>query len=201
MTRIAKFHESIPKTRRGKRTAALSDAHVAVAWLNEAKDTAAYRRIHAIYAHLDRLDGLLVGRLQAHSSNEWFVHQSAANELLGRYAFIPRVILDANKARRYLAVPRREGHPAIEVTDGHLTISVSEPLVAAALARLYATGELFHVHLCEHCRECWHARLRRLDRFCSRQHQLAFYTDSEEARERHRLAQKRHRKSSYFERS
>ena len=99
--------------------------------------------------------------------------------------------------RRYYAVPQRVSGPIVEVSDGKLVVSVSEPTVGAALARLYAAKELFHVHRCEQCCR-WHSRVRRMDKFCSRDCQVKFYTTSDEARERNRLAQERHRKTQFF---
>jgi hypothetical protein len=199
MTTIATFRESIPATRRGKRAASLTDAQMAAAWLNAVKG-AAYRRVLALHAHLDRLDGLLSGELQAHSPNEWFGHQSATNTLLERYSFVPRLARDPSGARRYTAVPRRKTGPTVEVSDGRITLPVGEPTVAATLARLYAARELFHVHRCDRCGR-WHARVRRMDRFCSRDCQIEHYTSSDEARERNRLAQERHRESPAIQRS
>jgi hypothetical protein len=196
MTIIAKLHESVPATRRGKRAASLSDAQISVGWLNAAKGTS-YHRILALYAHLDRLDGLLSENLKAHAPNEWYGHQSAANTLLERYSFVPRLARDPGGARRYYATPRRVAGPTVEVSDGSIAISVSEPMVGAALARLYAGGELFHIHRCDHCRR-WHARVRKMDNFCSRDCQMQHYTSSDEARERNRLAQERHRNSPGF---
>ena len=81
MTNIAKLHESIPKTRRGKRAASISDAQMVVAWLNSVKGGAS-RRVSELLAHLNRLDGLLVGEIKENSHNEWAGHQAAANAIL-----------------------------------------------------------------------------------------------------------------------
>ena len=198
MTSIAKVVESVPKTRRGRRAASLNDAEMAAAWLNEAKGKPRVR-VQTLHAYLERLDGLLTGQLKAHASNEWFVLQSAANTLLARYWFVPSLSRDPSGARRYSAVPRSEKGPKVTSfgRPRHFIRGGREPTVAAALARLYAAGELFHVHRCEHC-GCWHARVRRMDRFHSRQCQMQHYTSSDEARERNRLAQERHRKSPGF---
>jgi hypothetical protein len=197
IAKISKLRESLPTTRRGKRTASLDDSQITAAWLTATKGSAAYRRIRALHAYLDRLDGLLSGRLQPTAKNEWVLQQQAANDLLARYSFTPQVaVCDPTLRRRYALVPRRLKGRTIEVTDGCLSYPVDEALVAAALARLYAAGQLFHVHLCDHCRATWHARVREMDRFCSRACQVAHYTSSPKARENNRLAQIRHRGTS-----
>ncbi len=199
MTTIAKIPESLPITHRGKRMASLSDSQLAGAWLNEANGTAAYRRILGLYGHLNRLDDLLSGRIQPTAQNEWFVQQHAANDLLARYSFTPCIARDPQGERRYYATARHVQGPTAVVSDGHITISVSEPMVAATLARLYAAHELFHLHRCERsgCGR-WHARVRTMDRFCSRECQIKHYTGSDEARERNRKAQRKHRTSEGY---
>lgn len=170
---------------------------MAATWLNAAQGTAAYRRVLALYAWLERLDGLLSGEVQPHANNEWFAIQSTVNTLLARYSFVPSLTRDSAGARRYTAVPRRESGLTVKVSDGHITVALGETTVAAALARIYAARELFHVHRCDRCGR-WHARLRRMDRFCGRECQMEHYTSSAEARERNKLAQRRHRGSDGF---
>src|ERR1019366_830497 len=141
MTTIAKFYESLPRTLRGRRAASLSDSQLAAAWLNEANGTAAYRRILSLYAHLTRLDDLLSGRVEPSAKKEWFGHQQAANDLLERYSFTACIARDPKGERRYYATARRVHRPTVDVSDGHFSITVSEPIVSATLARLYAAYE------------------------------------------------------------
>lgn len=188
-----KFHESIPATRRGKRVVSVTDAMMVSEWMNAAQGrTAAHKRVSALFAHLERLDAILSGQAQGHTPNEWFGHQSAANGLLERYAFVPRLACGPQVVRRYYAAPRREAKPAVKISDGSQTVTVSEVTAANALARLFAAHSLFHIHRCASCNK-WHARTRRMDRFCGRDCQLNHYRSSAEAKERNRLAQGRHR--------
>ena len=110
MTSIAKIHESIPVTRRGKRAVALTDAQMTAAWLNAATG-AAYRRVQALRAHLDHLDELLSGETKTRSPNEWFGHQTVVNEMLARYSFIPYLTCDYAGRRRYSAGTAAQGWP------------------------------------------------------------------------------------------
>ena len=187
-----KLYQTLPRAQRAKRSAALSDAQIAAAWLNAAKGTAAYKRVVALRAHLDHLDALLSDRIRGHAKNEWYIQQEAANQLLARYSFSPRVTRSPEGQRQYHAALRRLSGPSVNVTDGSTTVVISEPLAAAALARLYANTELWHVHLCQHCASQWKARVRRMDLFCSRECQLQAYSASSEYRERHARSQKTH---------
>ena len=83
----------------------------------------------------------------------------------------------------------------MNVTDKTTTVVISEPLAAAALARLYASGELWHVHLCQYCETQWKARVRRMDLFCSRECQIKAYSTSPDYRERHARQQRESHKS------
>jgi hypothetical protein len=213
-----------PKTRtefkRRGRLLSLSDALIAVDWLNAAKGTAAYRRVVQIRGELEQLSTMLdslrhqrqegrarrKGRTtlpsQAEMAEEAQLYtgfrerHNAFNRLLSKYTFVPVMACDLDTGIwRFNPVPKGRRGRVIEVSDGRWTVEVDEAAAVAALARLAANRELYKVRLCEQCHERWFISERRMDRFCSPRCREAWYAESPEYDKRRQDIQRRYREN------
>lgn len=202
VTRLkAEFMEAIeprPKTptqfEHRLRSLALTDALIAVEWLNAAKGTSARVRVLQIRDDLEQLGGMLdslhrqrregrakrkgkttlseADQKEAAQYGELYTQfregHNKLNEDLSAYSFCPVMVHDvAAGVWRYNAVPRKSRGLQIEITHQGVTVQVNEATVVAALARLAANGEFHKVRLCEQCKEKWRISEREIDRFCS----------------------------------
>jgi hypothetical protein len=177
------------------RSLSFSDVVTTVEWLNAMKGTGAQKRVLAVRLELEELGSMLIslrrqrqdakaaglgrkgprneqeiqGYVQrANLFNEFRERHNALNRTLTRYAFVPVLVYDINPGIwRFNAVPKATREPAIQVSDGNVTVQVTEASVIAALARLAANWELHKVRLCENCQERWLVSERQIDRFCS----------------------------------
>ena len=188
--------------KRRNRALSFTDALIVVEWMNAAKGTAAYRRVLGIRAHLEHLSAMLETirqqkpKSQSINDAEILLRLNLVIQRLSRYAFTPTLACDTSAGiLRYSATPKAMRGLVVEVSDGSLSVQVSESTVVAALARLAANRELFKVHLCDECRKQWHAPQRKMDRFCSKECRILFRQTDEDSRERHARAQARYRKS------
>lgn len=198
-----------------------SDAVIAAEWLNSAKGTAAYRRVIAFRGELEFLSKTLVvlrqqrreakagrphgraailadanaaaelGKLQ----EQFRTRHNALNQVLSRYTYIPALAYSPDfSAWRFNTVPKhRTAGQEIELSDGVMTIRVTESSVIAALARLAASRELNKVRLCEQCGKRWIVSLREMDKFCKSDCREASYKKSPEFKNRKAANQRRYR--------
>jgi hypothetical protein len=200
-----------------------SDALCAVAWLNNFKGTANYRRVLQIRDELEQLGAMLdslcrqrqegrarrKGRTTFPTQGEITKEVQLAelytrfserhndfNRLLSKYTFVSAMAYDPDTGIwRFNPLPKGGRGRIIKVSDGRLTVEVDETAVVAALARLAANRELYKARLCEQCHERWRVSERRMDRFCSQQCREAWYTASPEYDKRRRDIQRRYREN------
>ena len=167
-----------------------------MAWLNATKKSPAHKRVVGLRAEMEYLGAMLESIRQEKPVNlaEARLRHKKLTQDLARYAFRPAMPCDLETGTwRYLAVAKGASKPIVDITDGRLTVPVSETDVIAALARLAANRELFKAHLCEQCREVWHTAVRKIDRFCSSECRERFRGTNEESRERHARHQREYR--------
>ena len=179
------------------RSLSLTDALIAVEWLNAAKGTMARARVLDIRTQLEyvgaMLDSLPKG-LSGPKLNELRIRHNALNVDLSRYTFCPVMAYDLSSGVwRYNAIPQNARGREIEVTHQGVTVRVDEAAVVAAFARLAANRELHKVRLCEQCKENWRVSERQIDRFCSQQCREAHYRAQPEFKTRRKKIQKDYR--------
>ena len=113
------------------------------------------------------------------------------NKALSRYAFRPGigyvVIADMRSAGLLPDENKREFR--LQVGEWELV----EADAALSLVRLYLTGELDKVQLCEMCRKNWRVRAKSHYRFCSAQCRETYYIHSPNYHERKRKNQSEYR--------
>jgi hypothetical protein len=193
VTRLkAEFTKAVapPLSQARIRSLSLTDALIAVEWLNAARGTKGRTHVLGIRTDLEYLGKMAdTGRA---STPEFRQRCNALNELLSHYTFRPVLYYDAG-VWRYNAVPRKGRGRAVEVTHQGVTVQVNEATVVAALARLAANGELSKVRLCEWCKQNYRVSERDIDRFCSRGCQNAHYQARPEFKDRRKKIQKDYR--------
>jgi hypothetical protein len=193
-------HTETERNRR-RRSLSSSDALIVVSWLNAANGTAGYRRVLGIRAHLDYIGVMLDtvrqqnGQVESNTNAKIRLHVNLVIERLSRYRLTPTIVCDPKAGiLRYNATPKVMRGLVIEVSDGTLTVQVSETAVVNALARLAEKRELWKVRLCEQCREKWRVSERQIDRFCpGKKCRLAFYAQKPDRNVRQREIQRRYR--------
>lgn len=211
----AKFTEAIaphPKTptefEHRIRSLSLTDALIAVEWLNTFKKTKARKRVLQIRDELEQLRAML-NSLKGHTLirpehitkpgqldefefyTEFRERHNKLNETLARYSFCPVMAYDVvSGAWRYNAIPKKARGLEIEIKHQGLKIHVNEASVVAALARLAANGDLHKLRLCAQCRENWRVSEREIDRFCSQRCREAFYRAQPNFTDRRKKIQK-----------
>jgi hypothetical protein len=205
------------------RSRSYADALTAVAWLNDAKGTAAYKRVLMVRRELDELakmldalgqqwrahkatrrrtEGKINEREQETAQLEIFRRRhNDLNRMLTRYTFVPALdYAIPSAAWRFDTVPKLLGGPETEIEDRLFTVLISEASVVAALARLATQRELYKVRLCDQCGERWRVSAREMDRFCSDRCRDAFRASApgfkERAAERQRLYRQRMKENS-----
>jgi hypothetical protein len=209
-----------------KRALSVSDAGIAVAFLNGTKGSPAYERVFALHRELAEFEAMRESlhrqKQEREKARKEPVHlpvspegfaatlrrempvleletkirvlHSTISKKLSSYSLTPILPCDLNSGIcRFDAIPKAKRGPTVEVSDGSLTLTVTEAAVVCALARLAAAKELFKVRLCEMCREVWKVSERRIDRFCSQRCREKFRGTDEESRARHALAQRKHK--------
>jgi hypothetical protein len=190
------------------RSQSFNDACVAVEWLNAAQGTAAYRRVLEVRQELEELRAELDRLKQARGSvvkvrvmADLQTRHERLDRQMARYTFKPE--LNYSFASGFWAldmVPKHPRGPQVEMHGQGFAylprrISVSEPVVITALARLTANRELHKVRLCETCQKRWRVSEREMDRFCSDKCRDAYHTHSDDYRERKAANQRKYRKS------
>lgn len=180
------------------RSISLTDALIAVEWLNAAKGSADRTRVLGIRADLEHIGKMLAslrnGGLEKAKLNELAIRQNQLNETFSHYTFCPVMAYDAKTgAWRYNAVPKKGSGLELEVTHHGMQVRINEAAVVAALARLAANGELHKVRLCEQCKENWRVSEREIDRFCSAECRQAHYEKRPEFKDRRQEIQRQYR--------
>ena len=191
------------------RSQSFNDACVAVEWLNAAQGTAAYRRVlevrqelEELRAELDRLKQTRGSAVKVRVMADLQTRHERLDVQMARYSFKPE--LNYSLASGFWGldmVPKRPHGPQVEMHGQGFAylprrISVSEPVVITALARLAVNRKLYMVRVCDYCRERWLVSIRpTMDRFCSYKCRDAFHTHSDEYRERKAANQRNYRKN------
>jgi hypothetical protein len=195
---------------RRARAIAGTDAEIAVAFLNLKKGRAVQhvRGIRQELADLTALADSLRGEmLQRMGVDAWHRHLARRqgfvdrllelNRQLAAYAFVPMLACLSFETYewRYQATPKITRGPTKKVSDSEgLIVTVDECQAAAALARLFARGELHTVHLCDNCVAVWHVAARSIDRFCGKRCREEWHTKSPKYAEKRREIQRNYRK-------
>lgn len=181
-----------PPPRARIRSLSLTDALIAVEWLNATKGTAERESVLGFRTHLEYLRRMAdTGRA---GEAEFRLRHNHVNDLLSHYSFNPILTYDMDSgAWGYNAVPKKTRGRTVEVTHQGVTVQVCAATVVAALARLAAHGELCKLRLCEWCKENWRVSERECDRFCSKQCSDAHYQTRPEFNDRRKKIQKRYR--------
>lgn len=186
-----------------------ADALTAVAWLNDAKGTAAYKRVLIVRRELDELAKMLDALAQKwlarkaprRGKEKEFIqselesvqlevsfrerHNDLNRMLARRYTFVPALdFAIPSAAWRFNTVPKLLGGPETKIKDRIFTLLISEASVVAALARLATQRELYKVRLCDQCSERWRVSAREMDRFCSDRCRDAFRASAPGFKER-----------------
>ena len=169
------------------RSVSLSDALIAVEWLNAFKDTDAGKEVVGIRAELEYLGEMLDSPLSSIKRSELGARLNLLNGSLSKYTFHPFMCWKESASTLiYMAVPKTESpQHEIQITLQRLTIKVNEPTVVAALCRLAANRQLHKVRRCEYCKQNWRVSERDCDRFCpGNKCRSANYRARPEAKER-----------------
>lgn len=226
-TKFVPFSAPIPELKSRNRLLALSDALIAVEWLNALKGTESYRRVLAVRQKLEELGAMLdiltkqkraARTRRPHTRQEiaddhselakWAEmlgqfrkRHNTLNRILARYAFVPALAYSLETGVwRFNAIPKSTRGRVVKLDDQIGIIRVGEAAAVAALARLAARRELCKVRLCEECRQRWRVSLREMDRFCKDECRISFHVHSEEGKRRHRKAQRDYRNSPGYKR-
>jgi hypothetical protein len=200
----------------------LTDAVLAVEWLNASKGTEERAKVLEIRDELEQLGRMLDLLHQEHklkkpmpkdSSQEdrssWRLEQMSVgeqrnqlrirhnelNERLSDYCFRPAMVYDVNRGVwRYTCLAKASGfvHP---ITRPDSLITVSAAAVVGALVRLAASRNLQKVRLCEQCKENWLLSERKMDRFCGQQCREVFDRARPDFKDRKRRNQKNYREN------
>src|SRR5271157_3905752 len=155
----------------------LSDAEIAVQWLNASKGTRSRDRVAFIRREL----GALQSEWAEHSSTPpWLrptrrgvnnrdefdkVHRQleerhrSLNEMLGRYIFRPRVTHSVYVGTWHFGMVPDDNPKSFQIKIGDRTIAEDDAVMA--MVRLDSTGDLGQVHLCEMCQQEWHVAAKR----------------------------------------
>jgi hypothetical protein len=188
------------------RSQSFSDASVAVAWLNAAQGTVAYRRVlevrqelEELRAELDRLKQKTGSVVRVRDIADLQTRHERLDLKMARYSFKPE--LNYSFASGFWGldmVPKHPRGPQVEMHGQGFAyrprrILVSEPVVVTALARLAVSQELYKVRLCATCLERWRVSERKIDRFCSDKCRDAFHVSSPDYHERKAANQRKYR--------
>jgi hypothetical protein len=193
----------------------MADAEVVVRWLNGSQGgsrdrvLAIHRELEALRSgHLqlqqvrERLLAIVTSRgrkrraaLDAQYQREYRQLEQQTtrlNKTLTRYVFRPGVGYVVSTDRRSAGlVPDTDKRGfRLEVGEWELV----ETDAALSLVRLYLTGELDRVQLCEMCKKRWRVRAKSHYRFCSAQCRESYYVHSPGYHERKKENQSEYRK-------
>ena len=196
------------------------DEDIAVAWLNAAHSTPAYRRVKTIYLALAKLrdahrnyqhevakqDARITARREPTGYNfqlefkRLSAEHQALNKALARYHLTPQVQYWVGTAEwSYPMVSRpTRGDFALPIGEPAHGLTVNEGSAVSFLLKLAENDNLSRVRLCEQCQQKWRTSYRQIDRFCSDSCRLKFNAATPEAKRRHVEAQQKHRRTHGF---
>lgn len=204
--------KSDTKSERAKETRqlALSDADIAVQWLNASKGTRSYDRVVFIRRELEALQSEWADHSfgpppwlrpitpGVNNADEfWKEHRQleqrhhALNHLLGRYIFRPRVTHSVYIGTWHFGMVPDDNRKCFQMKIGDRTIAEADAVMA--MVRLDSAGDLSQVHLCEMCDRKWHVAAKRSYRFCSDACRTEFYANSPNYHEKKADIQRRYR--------
>ena len=173
------------------RQVTLSDAEIAVQWLNASRRTRSNERVVFIRRELEALQSewadhsstppwLRPTRPGVNNRDEFDkVHRQleerhrSLNEMLGRYVFRPRVTHSVFVGTWHFGMVPDDNRQSYSTKIGDRTIAEADAVMA--MVRLDSTGDLGQVHLCEMCQQEWHVAAKRSYRFCSDVCRTNFY--------------------------
>ncbi len=217
--------EPAPETQTGlqvrARSIALTDARLAVEWLNRFRGRPAYKRVLSIRQELEALGATLaklrtgwrdapkhrrgqspekiaavsIRLLELGELQEQFrVRHNVLNAKLAAYSFQPALAYSLPAGGwAFGMVPKHGRGPRLVISDGTNDVTVDEGTVVSALCRLAASGELGKVKLCEWCGKNWRISERAIDRFCSDKCREQFHSHAPEYNVRRAAIQRRYR--------
>ena len=217
----------LPETQGGQlrraRNIALTDALLAVQWINKFRGRPAHKRVLDIRQELEDL-GRMLGELESgwrdspkHRRGQTPVEiaavsrelaelgelqerfrerHNALNARLSHYVFAPTMAYSISTSFwAFGMVPKRSRGPHLVIHDGNAEVTVDEASVVSALCRLAANRELGKVRLCAWCEQNWRISERALDRFCSDRCREQFHSHAPEYKGRKAANQKRYREN------
>lgn len=191
--------EPAPETQTGlqvrARAIGMTDARLAVEWLNRFRGRPAYKRVLNIRQELEAL-GAMLDELRARwqnvpkhkrgqtperiaavshqllelgeSQEKFRERHNVLNAKLAAYSFQPALAYSLPAGGwAFGMVPKHGRGPRLVISDGTNDVTVDEGTVVSALCRLAASGELGKVKLCGWCGKNWRISERAIDRFCS----------------------------------
>jgi hypothetical protein len=197
------------KRAREVRQLALSDAEIAVQWLNASKGTRSHDRVVFIRRELEALpsewadhsfgpppwerpikpgvnnaDEFRKEHRQLEERHHWL------NKVLVRYIFRPRVTHSVYAGTWHFGmVP--DDRKCFQMTIGDRTIAEADAVMA--MMRLDSTGDLRQIHLCRMCSQKWHVAAKRGYQFCSDACRTEFYASSPNYHQKKADTQRRYR--------
>jgi hypothetical protein len=197
----------------------LSDAEIAVRWLNAAAGKASRDRIVELLEMFRQFDSAreslkqaddVYAKLQfiqntprpellaaAHEYENWIKKADAINrkinEALAHYVFRPRVtfVITEEAWRGGMFPDDNRRWFQTKVAD---YFTVSEADAAMSLVRLHLTGDLNRIVLCAMCKKQWRVKAKSHYRFCGKVCREEFYTKSSDYHERKAHNQREYRR-------
>jgi|SRR5271157_3466659 len=200
------------KSERAKesRKLTLSDAEVAVQWLNASKGTRSHDRVVFIRRELEALQSEWadhsfgpppwlrpitpgVNNFDEFSKEHRQLEERhhLLNGMLGRYIFRPRITLNVYENTWHFGMVPDDNRKSFQMKVGDRTIAEADAVMA--MVRLHSTGDLGQVHLCEMCNQNWCVAAKRSYRFCSGACRAKFYASSPNYHQKKADIQRRYR--------
>jgi hypothetical protein len=204
---------ALPETETSVRQVALSDAVVAVEWINRTKGIER-KRILDLRGEIERFDKELAKRHELNDAAPTMMkapleerraytlnvrrlsamlrkRHARINRTLTRYRFSPGLGVELITKTRQAGLTPFAGKRETRVNINGCELVEAD--AALALVRLYLIGELHKVHLCDKCGLRWHVAAKSHYKFCSGECREAYYTEAPDYQERRKQIQQTHR--------
>jgi hypothetical protein len=189
----------------------LSDAEIAVQWLNASRGTRSHDKVASIRRELEDLQsewgehsfGLPpwlrpitpgINNTDAFREKHRRLEERhhSLNEVLGHYIFRPRITLSVYENTWHFGMVPDDNRKSFQIEIGARTIAEADAVIS--MVRLHSTGDLGQVHLCKMCRQTWHVAAKRSYQFCSGVCRMEFYASNPDYHEKKASIQRRYRK-------